>query len=317
MCLIAYRKAGKSRIPHSVVDTALWRHPDGFGLAYRNAAGLNVERFGPALAERKAFRRALIRVDQSGVEYAAHWRFATHGPKVVGLAHPFTYPDPVEGEVAILHNGIIPIATEASESDTSAFVVQVLAQLPSAWWRSAALRFVVSQSIGWSKLVVMTATETVILNEEDGEWDCGFWYSSNHRPLVNLAYTSTSSKVPAWTSATSKSASEAYKALTGKTPPILSPARLALIPATTGEEAWLPDRVVRDADTFDHGGHTLVATRWFSRDRDGTHMKGVRCVECDVRGDAFVISGDTYFDIEHRVPVDLPVEERVMTEAYA
>ena len=130
MCMIAHRPASAehrgSNIPNTVIDTAIGRHPDGFGIAWREAGALRHEKFGPA--ESTEFRDALKKLDKdSTIEYTAHWRFATSGKPCRDLSHPFIYTDPIEGDVAVFHNGVIDIATGGShESDTSVFVRDVM-----------------------------------------------------------------------------------------------------------------------------------------------------------------------------------------------
>lgn len=201
MCMIALRPVGEagrgSNMPNSVIDTAMSRHPDGFGMAWREDGVLRIAKYGPS--GRKAFRKELKRLDRrADIEYTAHFRWATHGPKDAEMAHPYTYEDPEEGTVAVIHNGVIDIKTTPKESDTYAFVNQVLARLPSRWWANPALVFLVNQSIGWSRLVIMTARETVNLQEEDGEWDGGIWYSSNHRPAKQYASSSDANTTGSW-----------------------------------------------------------------------------------------------------------------------
>lgn len=188
--MIAYRPFGKGgRIPNAVIDTAIQRHSDGFGIMWRDESGLHTGSWAPK--QRKQFRKALKACDAAGVEYAAHFRFATSGPTNVEMAHPYTYedPDPAVGTVALMHNGIIDIAHDkAKESDTSAFVRLVLASLPSRWWANPAINYLVNEAIGWSKLTIMTATETFNMHDKRGEWDDGLWYSSSHRPAEKAKF---------------------------------------------------------------------------------------------------------------------------------
>ena len=193
MCMIALRPAASGNIPNAVIDAAMTRHADGFGLMWRDAKGVHATTYAPQA--RKPFRKALKSLDRSGVEYAAHFRFATSGPKNAEMAHPYSYedPDPEVGTVYLMHNGVIGIEHDrTAESDTSAFVRLVLAALPSRWWTQPALVFLVNEAIDYSKFVIMTATETVNLHDKLGEWDGGLWYSSYHKPLMGKGiYSST------------------------------------------------------------------------------------------------------------------------------
>ena len=182
--MIAWRPVREDKrgahIPNAVIDTAMNRHADGFGIAWREKGELRVEKFGPD--ERAEFREVLKRVDLAGLEYVTHFRWATHGPKDRDHAHPFEYTDATGEKVVVFHNGIIDIATRPEESDTEVFVRDVLAKLPANWWDSPALVYLVGEAIGYSKLVIMTRFETISLHDKRGNWDGGIWYSSDHKP---------------------------------------------------------------------------------------------------------------------------------------
>ena len=326
MCMIAWRPVEKGKgahIPNAVIDTALSRHPDGFGVAYRDASGvLKWERFGPA--ERVAFRAALKRVDKAAGEYVAHFRFATHGKPCAELAHPFEYTDPEAGTVLVFHNGVIGIATakDGTESDTSVFVRDVLAALPTRWWRVPALRYLVGEAIGWSRLVLMTADETVCLQEPDGTWDAGLWYSSAHEPTPAATWQLTpggSAYTPgvgySAPVSTGQYASPATKAASGRTKREQRAARKAearLLAANTST-ALLPYR----SRNLRHAGHALSAVQDIDFDHDGDYPEGVICDSCYTLGDLYVIDGTYYVDMAHLDGVDMAHLDGVGTFADA
>jgi hypothetical protein len=323
MCLAIWRPVTDGRgsnIANQTIDIAFTRHPDGFGVVTRTDLALKVERFAPN--ERKAFRKALKRIDASGVEYAAHWRFATSGPIDRDHSHPFVYTDPAGFEVAVLHNGIINIAHDRnSTSDTAAFVWQVLAAMPSRWWEQPAMRFLVAGAIGWSKLIVFPALgETVLINADGGSWDGGIWYSSDHKPAYQSPKATAGPKggVYAVTPALTKGAGEAYKALTGRAAPALAPtARPSLkVPAVTPETAYLPDKGARNGyPNLRHSGHALTSLVPVTASKDGDYANAVECDSCGTIGHVYAIDGSFYVDIAHREPVDAAIEERVFADA--
>lgn len=302
MCMIVYRPVGKSgrgaNIPGSVIDTALRRHPDGFGVAYREAGELRVERFGPA--EAKRFRKAVKRVDRAGGEYVAHFRFATHGPKDAAHAHPYEYTHPIDGRVLVFHNGVIDIATTPAESDTEVFVRDVLAHLPSRWWESAAHMFLVTEAIGWSKLTVMTREGTYNLHASRGDWDGGIWYSSAHKP------TPTTYKAP------SKWGGE-YGPYGYRPQPSAAQRAVRDVIVAAPTTAIASGRDI-DVQTFRHGGHALSSVVYIDRTQDGDYPDGVICDECYTTGDVYVIDGGVYIDMSHKGEVDTR-EEEVIADA--
>ena len=323
MCLAIWRPVidgRSSNIPARVIDVAFGRHPDGFGVVTRADGALNVERFTPS--ERRAFRRAVRRVDASGVEYAAHWRFATSGPRDRAHSHPYTYTDSAGFEVAVLHNGIIDIAHDRTRtSDTAAFVHEVLARLPSRWWEQPAMRRLVAGAIGWSKLIVFPAVgETVLINPDDGEWDDGIWYSSNHRPAFQQAKPrGPKGGIFAVTPAQTKAASEAYNALTGRDAPALPLMEARSRPAvrvSAPETAYLRDRGAHDGDPgLRHAGHSLTSLVPMSTRTDGEYENSVRCDACGTLGTVYAIDGSFYVDMSHHEPVHSVSRTRVFTDA--
>jgi hypothetical protein len=284
MCLAIYRpvEPGKSipTIPNAYLDLGMTRHPDGFGVAFVQNGKVVVEKFAPH--ERKQFRKAFRRVEGLNQPFVAHLRFATSGPRTADMAHPYVYTDAGEGEVAVIHNGIISIKHDSKiESDTSAFVRLVLAELPSRWWTQPAMRFLVGQSIGFSKLAVVTPRDGIVLiNESDGTWDAsGVWYSSTYKPA--------SYKAPAYT---------------GKAPVGPSSGKWAVIPATTPESAHVKDTGQTHSavePAMRHNGHLLDRLK-----RIGTkdcHVKrAVRCFECGTFGDIYVIEGQRFIELAHK-----------------
>lgn len=323
VCLIAFRPSPKegsepSNIPASVVSTAFARHPNGTGIAYRRVENgrpfLVVERFGPDDAARA--REVISRVDASGVEYAAHWRLATSGPRDAQHAHPYTYddPDPTVGGVAVFHNGIISIGhNHETASDTETFVAEVLAALPSRWWDSPVYRYLVSETIGYSKLVIMTADETAFVNSSYGHWTNGLWYSSDEKPGYAM-YPSYKSSSDAW--ATSKG----WAGIPSSTPP--KPASPVLLPEQTAsaDKGHSLTEVIRGrkarrerrrrqreqgasrAHAMTSGGHTITFLKPVNRSENAHHEKAVKCQTCGALGDAYTIAQGQglYLDIEHR-----------------
>lgn len=277
--MIAIRPAAGSNIPNAVIDTAMRRHPDGFGVAWRRDGALYAERFGPK--EARAFRVTLKTLDRQGVEYVAHWRLATHGPTDRDHAHPYEYTDPEGDRVLVFHNGVIGVNTAKTESDTEVFVQRVLARLPARWWHEPKLRCVVDQSIGYSKLVIMTADETVSLHPNRGQTIGGIWYSSNPKPDV---YTSRPSTYMA-------SKPSVY------TPPLLPAPKTAAESAATFGLTMAADP--NAGRKWQHAGHRVSRLVSIDRSADGEWQDGVRCDACQTLGDVYVIDGKTYIDLQH------------------
>lgn len=342
MCLIAHRPLGPngrgSHIPNDVIDTALLRHPDGFGVAWRKGVGadavLTWEKFGPN--QRKQFRRLLKRLDrQVTTEYVAHFRYATQGKPCVELSHPYEYEDPEEGTVLVFHNGIIDIDARPSESDTLVFTRDVLAHLPSAWWRNPGITKAIEMATEYSKLVLMTRTETVNLNKSDGTVDNGLWYSSNHKsiasnynwgPLPDSGSRSVTDEDMAkmgWV----KTPSGAWRK-DAQTGVVRDNGTTSIVPyrEATGHDIeterytrWLASsRDTLNDDEWDDprphakmggpayrheyedGGHALTPLVNISKTHDTIYPDAILCDECYTIGDVHIVQGYALVDIKHK-----------------
>lgn len=325
MCMIAYHPAGAGTLTSAVVDTAMNRHADGFGFMWRDTSGdkpvVRVQAFEPS--KRAEFRAALAPVIASGAEYAVHFRMATSGPRNADMSHPFVYTDPNGEQVAVMHNGVIGIQHDrAVESDTSAFVRLVLAELPANWWDSPALVYLVREAIGtrYSKLTIMTAERTIIVGEELGDWDEGLWYSSEHRPTSYSWRASTPVVKATGTKADPKSkrsqkraaaAARKGKGLVTTPPKQVVRNVTSIVPYTTPEDAYVEDDGFRGTSLagFTHLGHSVTSYVDLPLDRDGDYVSSVMCDECQTIGDVYIIDGQRYVDLSHdlfgeRVQVD-------------
>jgi len=317
MCMIAHRPTGKngkggSNMPNEVLETAIRRHADGFGLAWRDAEGLHVRKFGPKDAHK--FRKLLKRVDKRhGVEYVAHFRMATHGIPCEELAHPFSYDDPGdEGTVFVFHNGIVNLSVDRNgvASDTSIFVDSILTQLPSAWWRNSGLTTLVDLAGGWSKFVLMTETETVNLNTDDGNWDGGIWYSSDHRPDKPEFTGSWSGKGYTPYGAGYDSDDEGWEGRVNEAYDDYDPKDTAALIGVRRAES---DRFAGSASAKDtmwfHGGHKLDVVVEIDRSVDGDYPDSILCSQCFTIGDAYIIDGMAYIDLAHQLALSDEYEE--------
>lgn len=261
MCIIINRPEGAGPVPGTYVMEASLRNPDGFGVAWRTERGIQHARFGPR--DYNDFEALLLRVEGLGAEFAAHFRLATHGPKVKGLAHPFTYQDREAGTVYVFHNGIIDISTKKHESDTEVFVRRVLSRLPALWWRDPTQRELVTMAAGWSRLLLMTEEETIRLG---AGWRTigGLHYSTDPAP-------------------SSKSVTTWGRELTAEEWGV------------DAESCLVPMR----GDWWQNGHHITPIT---THETAGEKYGIATCDVCDTVGDFYEIDGKTYIDVKHKVP---------------
>lgn len=177
MCLIAHVKAGQ-KIPYEYFEAAHVANNDGIGIM--SSAG--VEKYLGRKMLKKAWKHAGMLMD-SGLPFAVHFRFATHGNVRTQNVHPFVSP---KGDFYVMHNGVLHgHYTDASkaggfEHTDSYYLTQDLSDgvafTDAEYWKQ------VEDAIGANnKLCIMSrAGEFLIVNEKAGKWKDGVWYSQTY-----------------------------------------------------------------------------------------------------------------------------------------
>jgi len=301
MCLIVHR-FGDSNLPSDVIDVNRQRNADGFGIAWRNADGtLSHAKYGPQSFGK--FQKRLRRIDRDkSIEYTAHFRFATHGAPCRDLSHPFEYTDPIEGKVLVFHNGVINIQVSKGESDTSQFVKTVLSKMPSRWWAQPHLVYLVEAAIGGSRMLLMTATESVYLNEDAWHVKGGLAYSTD--PGGSHSKYQSSGK---------GGATYAYfGGGKGTTTPLLTPVA-ASIESRSSDTYACPvpasDDDLEPAQSWMHEGHEVENLgRNIERGDDDIEVEAL-CVQCQTLGTVTVIEGNLFIDVVHSGSVSVEDED--------
>lgn len=174
MCIIAVKPAS-SKISVNRLFNMWVNNPHGAGIMFAQDGELKVIKglmdFGNLL---DAY------LENQNRKMVLHFRWRTHGPVVGKLTHPFW----VTGDVAMVHNGIIPGRNAPKgESDTSMYVrtLQKRYSDPMKALRRDSTRKFIVQEIGLSKLIFMNSDGMIqMVNGQVGHFsddDC--WYS-NH-----------------------------------------------------------------------------------------------------------------------------------------
>jgi glutamine amidotransferase len=106
-----------------------------------------------------------------------HFRISTHGSRSYDNCHPFM----VNKDLAFCHNGIISkVDTSNDRSDTVAFNDEYLKHLPRGFAFNQAIKQLLLDRIGYSKLVFLTSDNKYsIVGEKRGLWDGGNWFSND------------------------------------------------------------------------------------------------------------------------------------------
>jgi hypothetical protein len=116
-----------------------------------------------------------------------HFRISTHGSRNLDNCHPFM----VNKGLVFCHNGIIgQVDTSNDKSDTVAFNEQYLKSLPNGFAFNPAIKQLLLDRIGYSKLVFLTSENKYsIVGEKRGLWDGGNWYSNDsYKPSAWIDY---------------------------------------------------------------------------------------------------------------------------------
>jgi hypothetical protein len=118
--------------------------------------------------------------------FVLHFRISNRGVINRANCHPFK----VNSELGFVHNGtILSVDKDDKMSDTNIFNRSILRKLPHVdvnFLSNGAVQSILGDFIGRSKIVFLdNAGDYAILNEEDGYWEEGIWYSNDSHDKVS------------------------------------------------------------------------------------------------------------------------------------
>ena len=131
MCIIAIKKKGNPLPSESIMETMFKNNSDGAGFAYHLNGKVIIQK---GFMTYNAFRRALNKVEEvidvQNTSMLFHFRIATHGGVKPALCHPFPLSRKIpnlkrlyaQTNLAIVHNGVIPIEPKGDISDTMEYI---------------------------------------------------------------------------------------------------------------------------------------------------------------------------------------------------
>lgn len=183
MCLAALTMDGAT-LSAEQIRNAWNANPDGAGIAFFDA-NQKLQSFRTlSLAK---FERAYARLVADGRHespMAIHFRYATHGDSTIANVHPFR----MDRHTLAIHNGMFPIETNDSRSDTCIFVTETLRRLGPIWFDDANLWNLVNgycQGSYPNKMVILTDNPNAkfrayVVNSSAGIWneDETIWFSN-------------------------------------------------------------------------------------------------------------------------------------------
>jgi len=176
MCLALAKPAGKE-IPYAIIRRGFIRNPHGAGFVVAKPTGLEIHKgFFTLSSFWDEYKYHVSNNDAALV----HFRWANVGPQNILNTHPWE----INSDHAMIHNGTLEGYTGFKNglSDTGNFTNIVLkplfADFPTLWNKPWFMS-VMSRSIGFSKIAVLSKDgEIVIYNESMGFWKDGIWHSN-------------------------------------------------------------------------------------------------------------------------------------------
>jgi hypothetical protein len=190
MCIIAAQQMGSPPLASDILANCWKENPHGAGYMFCDGGNVIIRKAFFKLEELEgSYREDHGRYGQSS-PFVLHFRWATHGSKNELNTHPHPI---IPGNVAIVHNGVLRVQIPKGEdiSDTIAYVRQHLSWKTPKQLLGAKMRRRLEGEIGWqNKFVILRGDgELSIVNEREGEWADGVWYSnSSYRPQLATYY---------------------------------------------------------------------------------------------------------------------------------
>lgn len=175
MCLAIFKPPGKD-----VSDDHLkrgWKHnPGGAGFAYVKGKKVHVEKGFMKLTDFLAAYEAASKKNKKS-PFLIHFRIPSMGDNTAVNTHPFTFE-----HGALIHNGTIygtGAAHGTGPSDTCKFVERFGSKL--TFNNVKEHNKDIGEALGYNRIAILYHSgDHQILNEEDGIWVNGAWFSNKH-----------------------------------------------------------------------------------------------------------------------------------------
>lgn len=173
MCLAIWKAADK-RVTKEHLENGFNANNHGAGFAYPWKDKLHICK---GFFKFEEFYKEYQKVE--ALPCLIHFRIRTSGGQDAKNCHPWS----VTPELALIHNGIIRLKEAEGLSDTGTFAQYVLRPIlggnPEAW-KLPGVQWLIEEAIGMgNKIVLMNNKgEHAILNEKQGDWEAGCWFSN-------------------------------------------------------------------------------------------------------------------------------------------
>lgn len=176
MC-IAIALPAEKRLSKGQIKNCHRLNDDGIGIMYAYKDKLVIEKtLDLPEFEEDIYPRAIKNAPTS--QMVVHFRLSTGGLKDLSNVHPFL----ISKGLGFVHNGSIYRLQDdpkKEKCDTVRFMEQVLQHLPFGWEKNSAIKTLIEDRIGLSKLITMDNQGHIeIFNENAGHWKDGIWWSN-------------------------------------------------------------------------------------------------------------------------------------------
>lgn len=181
MCLIFIKpKTAKNYLTYERFSNALTNNPHAVGIVYRDAEGINIERF----VKPESYKEEIWNIIKDKEEFAIHFRYATHGILNLTNTHPFV----VSKGLCMMHNGVMSKFGDLNKdwSDTKNFVEYFL----KPYVEEEGINVIKDESFkqdlekiigsGNKLLFIDNDFNFTIVNEKAGVWKDGCWLSNTY-----------------------------------------------------------------------------------------------------------------------------------------
>lgn len=192
MCIIFYNEEGV-RYSEDELRSAWMTNSDGVGVMWLDEGKVNVFCGMLTLPETLELMKEF-----DGVPHALHLRFATHGPKVAELCHPFrASPEGADKEVWLMHNGVISdLNVPFDKSDTQVFAEQLQEMCSEAGttdilFEEETIEMLEKQIGSYNKVVLLRGDGEVAILHAGAfyiDQETGIWYSNRYSVQSASAY---------------------------------------------------------------------------------------------------------------------------------
>lgn len=183
MCLLVVQKPN-AKMTNKQIENAWDRNSDGSGYSFCKDNKIVTKKY----MDLNDFKSNLNNDWNSNKDkvFLIHFRYATHGVCDVSNVHPFK----VNNGLVFGHNGVInSVEDDNVLSDTQVFNNTILKNLKSGFLKSDAIKKLISEFIGNSKLAFLDKNNRyTIINSYLGSWnkDKSIWFSNDSHKKSNV-----------------------------------------------------------------------------------------------------------------------------------